>query len=272
MRNSRADMRDRGVAGRQRRASSSASGGGPAGHGRRLLASTLGVLVAIPLFCALGFWQLDRAAEKRALQAEYDRRAQRPPVTLTAEVRPTERLQFSRVQARGTYDTEYQLLWDNRIHHGVPGYHVLTPLHIAGGDTRVLVNRGWVPADPDRDRLPVTDPPAGTVTVRGVAAVPHVGFMLGELDTLGRARPTVWQQIDLARYAARVEWPVQPVVILLDSESPGGYVREWTRLDTGVAVHHGYAFQWFMLAATALGAYLLWLYRLYRPRGGGGGR
>jgi surfeit locus 1 family protein len=241
-----------------------AAPGSGKGFARRLLVPTLAALVAIPLFCGLGAWQLERAAEKRALQAEYDRRAEQPPVPLTPETVPAEAVQFGPVVARGTYDSEYELLWDNRIHDGRPGYHVLTPLRIEGGRTRVLVNRGWVPADPDRERLPATDAPDGTVTVRGTAVVPHMGLVLGELDPLTRTEPTVWQQIDLERYAAQVDWPLQPVVILLDPESPGGYVREWARLDAGVAVHQGYAFQWFTLAVAVAVMYGAWLVRTWR--------
>lgn len=60
----------------------------------------------------------------------------------------------------------------------------------------------------------------------------------------------------------RVVFPVQPVVILLDPRSPaGGFTRDWTRLDAGIAVHRGYAFQWFMLAATLLALYLFFGFR-----------
>ena len=42
------------------------------------------------------------------------------------------------------------------------------------------------------------------------------------------------------------------IVLDPDPDSPaGGFDRQWTRLDAGIAIHHGYAFQWFMLA-TAL--------------------
>jgi surfeit locus 1 family protein len=231
---------------------------------RKILLPTLAALLLVPTFCALGFWQLDRAREKRALQAEYDRRATQTPVVLGAAPRSADALQFSRVQATGIYETDYQLLWDNRIHHGVAGYHVITPFHLAGGDTRVLVNRGWVPMGASRADLPAIDPPHGTVTIAGVAVVPRPEFTLGALDALKRSRATVWQQLDLARYADRVGWPMEPVVILLDPQSPGGFVCEWARLDVGAAVHQGYAFQWFMLAAVAVGVYVVMLVRALR--------
>jgi surfeit locus 1 family protein len=231
---------------------------------RRFLIPTLAMLLLTPAFLALGFWQLGRAQEKRELQAQYDRRATEPPIVLGSELRRADALHFFRVQARGTYENAYRILWDNRIHHGVVGYHVITPFRIDGGDTRVLVNRGWVPLGPDRDHPPATKPPRGTVTITGVAVVPRPEFSLGELDQLSRTRMTVWQWIDLARYAKQTGWPLQPIVILLDPQSPGGYVREWARLDTGVAMHQGYAFQWFMLAAATLVLYVVLMVRTVR--------
>ncbi|HEY8555501.1 MAG TPA: SURF1 family protein [Burkholderiales bacterium] len=231
---------------------------------RALVVPTLAALVLVPLFCGLGFWQLRRAEEKEALQAEYDRRAAAPPITLQGAPVAVEEVQYARVRARGVYETEYQVLWDNRIHNGVPGYHVLTPFRIENSDTRVLVNRGWVPAPPSRAELPDIDAPPAPVDISGTAVAPRVDFLLGELDPLTRTRPTVWQQIDLERYAQQVEWPLQPIVVLLDPQSPGGYVREWARLDAGIAVHRGYAFQWFALAATAIVVYVVLVVRWYR--------
>lgn len=237
------------------------------------LVPTLAALFAIALFCGLGFWQLQRADEKRALQEEYDRRASEPAIVLSPTVRSPSELQFFRVQATGVYDDGYQLLLDNRSHHGAPGYHVVTPLRIDGGDTRVLVNRGWIALGTDRAHPPSAEPPRGQVTVSGVAVVPKEGFYLGDLDPLQAEGPTVWQQLDLARYAKERSIALQPVVILLDpANSAGGYLREWARLDTGIAVHQGYAFQWFVLAAGVVVLYSVLSLRARWGRKDGGGK
>lgn len=235
---------------------------------RKLLLPTMTALLFTGIFCALGIWQLHRAEEKTALQAEYDRRALQAPVPLGSTVLSADALQFYRVEAKGLYESDYALLLDNRVHHGVAGYHVLTPLRIAGGETRVLVNRGWVPLGADRAQLPAIDPPRGAVTVTGVAVVPRPGFTLGTPDALRPDRVTTWQQLDLARYAAETRFALQPIVILLDPQSPaGGFVRDWARLDTGIAVHQGYAFQWFALAVTVLVLLAYWSAREWRSKG-----
>jgi surfeit locus 1 family protein len=72
--------------------------------------------------------------------------------------------------------------------------------------------------------------------------------------------------MDMKRYAAMVPFPIQPVVVLLDPGSrASGFAREWNRLDTGIAVHQGYAFQWFMLAGATLIVYLFLSLRRPRP-------
>jgi surfeit locus 1 family protein len=228
------------------------------GRFRPLLIPTLALLVFFPLFIFLGYWQLHRAEEKRGLQAEYDRRASDAVVRIGPRLQPAEELRFYKVVTKGNYETGYQVLLDNRVHRGQAGYHVITPLHIEGGQARVLVNRGWMPLGKDREHLPRVDTPSGPQVIHGVATVPaEEVFMLAESESITGGWPPVWQHMDMGRYAKAAPFPVQPVVILLDPKSQaGGFIREWSRLDVGIAVHHGYAFQWFMLAATLLVLYL----------------
>lgn len=219
---------------------------------------TVAALILAPLFVALGWWQLQRADEKRDLQAQYDGRAAGPLTRVGSSVQAVDALQFYRVEAFGWYDTAQQLLVDNRVHRGVAGYHVITPLRIDGGDARLLVNRGWIPWGADRAQLPAIPTPTERVHVTGVAMTPHEpGFMLGE-NAATQNGMRVWQHLDLNHYRDTVSFPVQPVVVLLDPASPaGGFVREWNRLDAGIAVHQGYAFQWFALAAAVVAVFFL---------------
>lgn len=222
------------------------------------LAPSLAVAVLLPLFLYLGYWQLQRADEKRALQAEYDARAAGPAIQVEPRLQSAEQLQFYRVVAKGYYEPDHMILIDNRVHQGLPGYDVITPLHLSGGDVRLLVNRGWIPLGADRAHLPVIETPKGLVEVTGVATVPaDKVFTLGTPEPLSRGWQEVWQNMDMKRYRAAVPFPVQPVVVLLDPQSPaGGFTREWARLDAGIGVHEGYAFQWFMMAAALVVIYL----------------
>lgn len=232
---------------------------------------TLAVAALLPAMVALGFWQLHRADEKRVLQEEYDARATGPAVRIEPRVQRAEDLRFYRVTVRGTYETANQLYIDNRVHQGRAGYHVVTPLRIEDSDVRVLVNRGWVPLGPDRAQLPLASIPAGAQEITGIATVPSdKPFRLGAEAALRHDGQTLWQHMDLVRFAASVRYPVQPVIVLLDADSAaGGFTREWNRLDAGIAVHQGYAFQWFMLAAALLAIYLFLGWRRRDAQAGG---
>ena len=222
--------------------------------------ATVGAVILLPMLVSLGFWQLDRAEQKRAIQAEYDTRARDERVEIGSQLQQADDLRFYRVIAHGTYQPQYQLLIDNRVQDGRVGYYVITPLRIHGSGTLVLVNRGWVPMGQTRDDLPAASAPSGMLEITGVATVPlNKFFMFSEPPAPKGKWQRVWQHMDMKRFAAAVSFPVQPVVILLDPDSPaGGFVRRWARLDTGIAVHKGYAFQWFILALALLLAYVIY--------------
>lgn len=224
---------------------------------RPRLVPGIAVALLLPLFLFLGYWQLQRAEEKRQLQNEYDARANGPAVQVEGRVQRPEDLQFYRVVARGYYETDYQILVDNRVHQGQAGYHVITPLRLADSPVRLLVNRGWVALGASREQLPVVQTPSGLQQVTGVATVPSEKYFTLEKSEVRGNWQRVWQNMDLNRYAGAVPFKIQPVVVLLDpASSAGGFVRDWGRLDAGISVHQGYAFQWFLLAAALVALYL----------------
>jgi surfeit locus 1 family protein len=156
---------------------------------------------------------------------------------------------------RGRFDTGHQFLLDNRVHREQAGYHVITPLHIEGSDMRVLVNRGWIPALASHSEQPRVVTPTGIVELHGVAVVPGSRFFTLGNEPAGSAWQGVWQNLDLARFASLVSWPVQPVVLQLAPEAPAGFAREWPRPDDRLERHLSYAYQWYGFAASAV---LIW--------------
>lgn len=223
---------------------------------------TLALLVLVPAFIALGQWQWHKAEAKSELQNLLDARSREPAVQLAGTPVDAASLRYRRLVVRGEYEPAYQILIDNRVYQEQAGYHVLTPLRIEGSDMRVLVNRGWLPASADHQQLPAVAAAPGTLEVRGLAQVPGNKFF-----TLGTAQPTatlapLWQNLDLAAYQKAVPFAVQPVVILLDPDSPaGGFARDWPRPDERIERHIGYAWQWFGFAAASVG---IWLFVNFR--------
>ena len=227
-------------------------------HFRPRLVTTLAAAAGIAVTLALAHWQLGRAHEKEALAARLGARAKDAPVTLTAAAVKVEDLEWRRVSARGRFEPRYGVLIDNRVLHGVAGFHVVMPLELAGnggaGSRYVLVNRGWVAGNADRSRLPDVRTPTGTVEIAGLAITPSRRFLeLSERVTEGR----VWQNLTLERYTKAMPIAIQPVVIQQDSALDDGLAREWDPPNLGVDRHYGYAFQWLALSATVLVIYLV---------------
>ena len=218
---------------------------------------TLAAIAVIPVFISLGNWQWNKASVKEALQAQRDTRSAGAPIPVPGEVVALDTLRDYRVVVRGEYDTARQILLDNKVHKERAGYHVLTPLRIAGSDTRILVNRGWIPAPVIRTEIPKVDTPSGVVEVVGVAAAPSTKYfaLAPEIETTGWQ--TVWQNLDMTRYQTHAGVPLQPAVILLDPDSPaGGFVREWPRIDDRRERHLSYALQWWAFAAATV---VIWI-------------
>ncbi len=215
---------------------------------------TLAAAAGIALTLALGNWQLGRGNDKAAL-AERIRSASRDALIAmpSAEIEPDD-VAWRRVEARGRFEPKYAVFIDNRVLHGVVGYHVVMPLRIGDSERYVLVNRGWVAGTNARSQLPRIATPSGMVTVVGLATVPSKRFL--ELSTKV-AEGNVWQNLVLERYRAAVPIEIQPVVIQQENDLGDGLQREWAPPDLGINTHYGYAFQWFALAAAILIFYLV---------------
>jgi surfeit locus 1 family protein len=224
--------------------------------------------IAIASFVALGLWQLGRAAEKARQAADLATQGELPALALGQGLVEAEPLRYRHLSATGVYEEDGQILLEARRHSGKTGFHVVTPLRIAGGEARVLVNRGWIPGDAQGGPTPAPVP-QGTVTVTGAAHIPappalvlHAGV---DAATGWGGR---WPYLTVDLYRARVAYPVQPVVILLDpSDDEGGFVRDWPREMPKEGMHLGYAVQWFAFALIALA---IWVRLSLQTRRGSG--
>ena len=214
---------------------------------------TLAAFFFLVLTVSLGNWQRERADSKRALQARYDDALHQPAVHAGSTLLEREAVLYRKLEVEGVFDGAHTILIDNRVLNGAAGYHVLTPLRIAGSPFAILVNRGWVAVGRSREELPVPPTPAGRVRLEGMAVDPRARFFeLGDATPQGR----VWQNLDFARYAQTSALWLQPVVLQQSSDTADGLQRDWPRPDTGVDTHVSYAFQWYSLATTLA---VLWL-------------
>ena len=128
---------------------------------RPTLWPTLGVAALVAATVGLGNWQRHRGLEKEALREQYERAARQSPLELTGVSADAAALRFRPVRASGVFDGRRQVLIDNKVYRGRPGFDVVTPLKLASGDRYVLVDRGWIALGSYRSELPQVPPPRG---------------------------------------------------------------------------------------------------------------
>lgn len=216
---------------------------------------------------SMGRWQLDRADQKLALQAALDAQAGRAEVSLPAGAldRFDEAAWMHRpVTVRGQWLVDRTVYLDNRPLDGRPGFLVVTPFRLQGGDAAILVQRGWMPRDvSDRLRVAPVPTPTGEVELRGrIAPPPSKLYQFSDAES-GAIR----QNLDLDSFSREIATPLWPVS-LVQSESGGdmadGLQRRWPKPAVDVHKHYGYAFQWFAMCALMAGLYV-W-FQIVQPR------
>lgn len=232
------------------------------------------VLVLVIVMIGMGLWQLDRLDQRKDRNAEVVARSAEPVVEISSLVSPSdddgvgEVVRWREVVATGEYRAEDEILILGRTLNATAGYWALTPLVLADG-TAVAVNRGWVPFEPGPgEARPDSAPPTGPVRVTGLVreTVEASGLQSadpseGVLEAL--ARP------DLARFEQQLDYPLLPVYIQLETQSPAGLglpvALDRPELDEGP--HLSYAFQWMVFTIVAVVGYPLVLRRVARSEG-----
>jgi cytochrome oxidase assembly protein ShyY1 len=146
---------------------------------------TLATLLTLAATASLGRWQLSRAAQKIALQADIEAQKLRPPLDqdeFLALGDPAPVLHRP-VRLRGLWLAPQTVYLDNRQMHGLTGFYVLTPFALEGSERTVLVQRGWIPRNfTDRAQLAPIETPSGLVEITALVAPPP-----GRLLDLGKA-------------------------------------------------------------------------------------
>ena len=216
------------------------------------LLATLLLLPLLALLLWLGSWQLERAADKRALLRAFEVPSG-TPLTLSASSAARQLPRYARVTLSGRYRPQHQFLLDNMTHQGAVGYRVVTPFATADG-ALVLVDRGWVPLGTSRAALPpvAVGEDARTVTGR-IDELPRAGLTLKAVATSGW--PRVLNYPSAAELEGALGERLHPGLVLLDADAADGYLREWRPGGFPPERHVGYALQWFALAVTLFAGY-----------------
>lgn len=213
---------------------------------RRAVLPTALALLAAVLFAALGIWQVERLAWKRALIARVDARLAAAPVPLphrsgwAALARTGE---YARVRVVGTWLPGTPAFVQAVTDLG-PGWWAIGAIRTVEGT--VLVNRGFVA----QDRRAAIAAPAGAARVEGLVRrdEPGGGFLRRNDPAMDR-----WYSRDIAAIARRHRWR-DPAPFFVDADA----VTDPAEPRGGLTVirfpnnHLIYALTWFTLCGMAL--------------------
>src|SRR5215207_3258750 len=161
-------------------------------------------VLAAAVCVRLGIWQLDRLAQRRARNATVVARLREPEVTPDAVPRDTAVARYRRVRVKGRADYAHEIVLASRTRDGSPGVNIVTPLRVAGRDTAVLVNRGWVysPNGTDVDLARWRE--ADSLDVTGFVEIPSRRGGVSRLPS----NPRAYRWLDPQHLARDVGYPV----------------------------------------------------------------
>jgi cytochrome oxidase assembly protein ShyY1 len=210
------------------------------------------VFVAIlgTAFVNLGEWQLDRLHQRKVRNAATVSN-EAAPVRPFSEVftRPIGDLdQWSRVEARGTFDAEHQYLLRYRKNNDTSGYEIVTPLRTPQG--AVLVDRGYITLPPGV-KIPtaIPAPPAGEVTVVGHVRRNEQGRRAALTPVNGEMR-----QLSSDVVAPTLPYPIVNgyigLLTVTPAQDPAFQPVELPEISDGP--HFWYAVQWFMFTGIGI--------------------
>jgi len=218
-------------------------------------------LVGVAVFCTLGAWQVDRAAQKRRLFAAFADAVNAPTVELAqARSAAIDAQRYPHLRVRGHFVPGRSYWLDEKIESNRVGVHAIGVFAIDGQPDLLLVDRGWIAWNHVPGTQPVAPAPAdGEIGLVGLyAPFPGGGLRLG-----GNALPVQagWPKLtlflDAAAISADLGKPLQPRLLLLDPDPTSGFVRAWKPQVMPPQRHLGYAVTWFGFVAVALAIFVI---------------
>lgn len=213
-------------------------------------------LTAFVLLCKLGFWQLERAEEKRIWLTEFENLH---PLPLSQLQTAIDQAQLSTVNGRqfqleGKVISQYTAYLDNRVFQGQTGYKVIAPVQIDALDAWLLVDFGWVKGPRSRASLPDFNLP-DSVALTGLIKSTNLGqFMLADNQLTSQ-----WpQRVQAVEQLLTHAWPktVLPLLVYANDQQVSGLVQTYKPVVMKPEKHQAYAVQWFLLALASIVIFL----------------
>ena len=212
----------------------------------RFILPSILITATFAFLVSLGFWQLERADDKRSIEASI-KQANTGSVELIRKEEGLQSKEYYEVRLQGKYLSDKQFIYDNQIVDQVSGYYVLTPYALEGQSKAILINRGFIPWNGRRDKLAdiVIGQETREIKVQISKPIKRMELKPSEVSI---QFPALIQSIDLQDMADRAKVDFSSVIGLLDASASNGFIRKWEPYTGSIEKHIGYAVQWFLMA------------------------
>ena len=216
------------------------------------------VIFFLPILLYLGYWQISRGFEKKAIWEAYSINKTLPPI-LEKELSlyKKEDLFYRSVIIQGSYINDSFLL-DNRVYRSKKGYEIFTPFK-SEDQAVYLVNRGWTNNYSDHP----FKAPEGKHLIEGIISpFDKFGLNLSKVET-EKSFPVVVQELTHSSASKLLgnNLSIEKIVIQLSAASKGSLEPIWGPTELKAPRHWGYAAQWLGLALVLVILYFYYGYK-----------
>ena len=226
--------------------------------------ATILLLVAVSVLCVLGAWQIQRLNWKRGLLTSINEAYANPAQEIESgnDLLQAQAQQgspfFLRTSLHGRFLIDQSVYIIPRIHDGMQGYHLITPMVLDDGAI-ILVNRGWVPAGMKDSDL---DPAAGSHSLTGLIRYPD---RENAFTPANDPSENLWYTINIDEITKYLKLDQEALpFIFYPEDQTGTYPIALGQKPVLNNNHLSYALFWFGMAAVLIGVFVLRFMVVYR--------
>ena len=217
-------------------------------------------IIFVPITISLGFWQLDRAQEKKEIIANYDKLLTSEPISLNTK---STYKNWQPVTTMGRFK-DTVIFEDNAILSGRAGFKIYH-LFENGDGSYVFVHRGFIERNMIKNNLPLIDTPKGKQSLKGSILIKQDNSFVQDIE---ESDARIIQEFDIERLINK--FPIlkdrylHPFLFNLDIRDKNKFLAIEKPVNMAASKHIGYAIQWFGLCIALI---ILTIYAYRRKDG-----
>ena len=217
-------------------------------------------IIFVPITISLGFWQLDRAEEKREIIANYDELLTSEPINLNVK---TIYKNWQPITTIGRFK-DIVIFEDNAILSGRAGFKIYH-LFENGDGSYVFVHRGFIERNMVKNNLPLINTPKGKQSLVGSVLIKEDNSFVQDIE---ESDARIIQEFNIERLINK--FPIlkdrylHPFLFNLDIRDNKKFLAIEKPVNMAASKHIGYAIQWFGLCIALI---ILTIYAFRRKDG-----